>query len=651
MELIFLRILNLSLQMSFVIVALYIWKCIGGKRYYVIGRYVLWLIICIRLLIPVNLGIFFVPTMPNAIATWLKEKPVSSLNNSILKNQINEDGRNKEIEDSKLEQSSDFLLEKQVLEDKKLIKNDDKQVESGNILQQGKFWFDYSIKKILSFIWIIGIIIYFIFESGSYMAFQKRLKRWRIPVTKKESQIFYSVAKELTISKKVQIYYCNQISSPMMTGIIRPCVYLPNKTYDNNMLYFIFRHELIHIKHYDICYKLVMLLVKVIYWFNPLIYLMCQTAVWDMEEYCDFDVIKKQDITFRKNYSIVMLQNLIGQDKNRKISLTTCFYGGKNQMKNRFKNIMTNNKKKYGGVLLGIFIFLIFLTGNFAFNKEAESKDNNGDKKTTWNEDVKSDAINKPTNILLLGIDNMVNASPIEEGRADTIILATVKQNQIIFTNIQRELYVKEGDTVTKFNSLYQEDNGIKLKGVLEQKLDLKIDSMIKVDFIGLEKIIDTIGGIKVNLTQEEADYLNQKNFITKKKNRTVLSGNQLLNGNQAVGYSRIRVIVNEDGLSNGFGRGQRNLSILTSILKQCKNASIDNLISLVTDCVKYVTTDMSPEDIVTIIKNIDLSSINIVTQQIPEKESAYEPKKINDMLVMDYEYNTSNSLEQIKEK
>lgn len=294
---IFWNVFLLSFQIGFVIAAVYLWKRMGEKKYYATGRYFIWLFIGLRLLIPINLGIAAIPFQSDYI---LKE------NNETYR--VIENGRNNEQKENLLKESWQQQNEYKVSEDKvsksQVIRSDIQDKKEGEKDYKNTSTV-YILKQVLPYIWIVGILIYFIYESLSYLTFQKKLVRWRKSISKREQQIFECVAEELKVFRKVKVYRCSQVASPMMTGIIYPCVYLPKKSYDDKMLYFIFKHELTHIKHFDIYYKLLMMVIKGIYWFQPLIYLMYQMAVCDMEEYCDFTVIRKKDLNIGRHIALL----------------------------------------------------------------------------------------------------------------------------------------------------------------------------------------------------------------------------------------------------------------------------------------------------------------------------------------------------------
>lgn len=71
----------------------------------------------------------------------------------------------------------------------------------------------------------------------------------------------------------------------------------------------------------------------------------------------------------------------------------------------------------------------------------------------------------------------------------------------------------------------------------------IKIDNYCVVDFSTFEKVINKVGGIEISLEEKEAKYLNTTNYISKKKYRNVKVGKQTLNGNQALGYARVRYV------------------------------------------------------------------------------------------------------------
>lgn len=89
----------------------------------------------------------------------------------------------------------------------------------------------------------------------------------------------------------------------------------------------------------------------------------------------------------------------------------------------------------------------------------------------------------------------------------------------------------------------------------IEKNYKVQIDGYVSVDFKSFEKIVDLLGGVTIELGKEEAQYLNKTNYISQKKNRNVKKGVNHLNGNQVMGYVRVRKVKTLGGVNNDYGR------------------------------------------------------------------------------------------------
>lgn len=172
--------------------------------------------------------------------------------------------------------------------------------------------------------------------------------------------------KDLRIKKKIDIIKYSGAVSPMIIGFFRPVLVLPDNEYNQEELFFILKHELIHLKRHDLYFKLLFVITNAIHWFNPFIYVMQKDANIDMELSCDEKLIQGTAYAVRKAYTETLLSTLQKQYKKTN-SLTTKFYGGNQIMKKRFKNILLKSKKKNGLFILVcaviITVFLGMMTG------------------------------------------------------------------------------------------------------------------------------------------------------------------------------------------------------------------------------------------------------------------------------------------------
>lgn len=226
--------------------------------------------------------------------------------------------------------------------------------------------------------------------------------------------------------------------------------------------------------------------------------------------------------------------------------------------------------------------------------------------------------------ILLLGADRRKN----EAARTDTIILCTLNktQNTITLTSVQRDTYVRiPGYASNRINAPYVLGGASLLEETLEYNFGIEVDGYVEVDFSHFEKLIDLLGGIELEVTSGIA------NFIYKESGTRVKTGMQLLNGEQALHYSRYR------GTSAGdFDRTNRQRVVLSTLLNEYKGKSMTELLGLLDDILPMVTTDLTQDEVLEYFMDFFpmLANAQIVSKRIPA-DDAYYLAKIDGMSVV----------------
>ncbi len=219
------------------------------------------------------------------------------------------------------------------------------------------------LNEILSMVWVLGIALFMFYHLIGYFIFKKSILRFSKPVENKHTAAFLlEVKKEMKISHNIRLLLCKRVQSPMMTGLFRPLLLLPDLDYSDADLKIILKHELIHYKRRDIWYKLFMVCANAVHWFNPLVYLMTAASNKDIEMACDSELIKDSDSTFRRQYSETILL-AIHKGNHHQTAFSTYFYGGKKAMKERFINIFDMNKKRKGIAALCAVIIVVGIAG------------------------------------------------------------------------------------------------------------------------------------------------------------------------------------------------------------------------------------------------------------------------------------------------
>ena len=239
-----------------------------------------------------------------------------------------------------------------------------------------------------------------------------------------------------------------------------------------------------------------------------------------------------------------------------------------------------------------------------------------------------AEIIEKPDHIyhiLLIGQD----ARPGEgRQRSDSMILCTIntEKKTLMMTSFLRDTYVDipdfRGRTFedNRLNACYAFGGVELLNNAMELNFGIEIDHNIEVNFTGFERIVNTLGGVYIYLTEAEARIVGDG----------AVAGMNVLNGAQALTYSRIR------SLDNDFGRTNRQRKVLLSLFENVRRLNPDQISSLVNVLLSMVTTDMTNTDIVKYIVEFVpmLPELQINTQHIPA-EGTYTGAMVRGMSVL----------------
>jgi beta-lactamase regulating signal transducer with metallopeptidase domain len=200
-------------------------------------------------------------------------------------------------------------------------------------------------------VWLVGLVAFFAFHAVRHYHFAKLIKRWGENVTDRRLALLQSLQADMGISAKINLIQCASMDSPLLFGFANPCILLPREELDADELRFILKHELVHFKRKDLYYKGLVLLATAVHWFNPLVYLTARAINAQCELSCDDEVVRGTDADTRQQYSETII-GVIKYHTKLKPALSTNFYGGKKDMKNRISSIMdTGTKKAKAGIL------------------------------------------------------------------------------------------------------------------------------------------------------------------------------------------------------------------------------------------------------------------------------------------------------------
>ncbi|MDO4166761.1 MAG: LCP family protein [Eubacteriales bacterium] len=245
-------------------------------------------------------------------------------------------------------------------------------------------------------------------------------------------------------------------------------------------------------------------------------------------------------------------------------------------------------------------------------------------------------------NILLIGDDYREYDGSTSPGLYDVIMIATMdkKHGTLKLSSIMRDTLVEVAgqDKYMKINaSGKKEYGGIKnLYKTIALNFNIKVDGYAKVGFDAFKKVVDAVDGVEVELTETEVKYLNHTNYIWKKKDRKLKVGKQTLNGNQALGYCRIRKgmdvigepVVTANGLTDDYGRTWRQRTLLTAVFDKMKTQPLSKWVEVANNVLGDVTTDLDDKTIMTYMKDvITMGTMEIKQFRIPMDNYYYDDR------------------------
>lgn len=210
-------------------------------------------------------------------------------------------------------------------------------------------------------------------------------------------------------------------------------------------------------------------------------------------------------------------------------------------------------------------------------------------------------------NIAIFGVDS--RSSNLGKGnRSDCIIIASIneKTKEVKLASVYRDTYVQiQGHGLDKINHAYSYGEAPLALGTLNTNLDLNVKEFVTVNFDAVAEAVDELGGVQINVEQNEIEYLNMYQIETSKVTgkeikQVTKSGLQTLNGVQAVSYGRIRYTAGGD-----YKRTERMRDVIEAMLKKLQTKSIGEINTLLDNILPKIYTNISTGSIISEIPSI----------------------------------------------
>nr|WP_087379592.1 M56 family metallopeptidase [Flavonifractor sp. An135] len=211
-----------------------------------------------------------------------------------------------------------------------------------------------SLTELAAAVWLGGVLWLLLVRGSGYLFTRRALLRFSRPADGELAARAAALGAELGLSKPVAVRLHPGLDSPLTLGVFRPVVLLPGSGGAEGAL----RHELCHIRRRDLWYKLLLLWVTALHWFNPLVWWMSKVAGRNLEFCCDDDVVRGRDAAFRRQYGELLLTTAETEEGP---ALSTRFGGSAAQMKVRLQNLFT--RKRNSRALMAAVLACVLLVG------------------------------------------------------------------------------------------------------------------------------------------------------------------------------------------------------------------------------------------------------------------------------------------------
>ncbi|GHU35734.1 hypothetical protein FACS1894105_04930 [Clostridia bacterium] len=199
---------------------------------------------------------------------------------------------------------------------------------------------------IIFVIYPIGVIVYLFINMFGYFRFTAKLKRRNIAT---------GIKCKLTVCK-------NPLAlTPMLVGLFRPVIILPDREYSAAHLEYILHHELTHYRRRDVAVKWLSVLAGAIHWFNPLVYLARRELDRICELSCDETVIRSLDASGKREYGNTLIE-VAADNRIPSAVLSTTMCEEKSALKERLGAIMKNKKYTRRTIIFSIILVILVST-------------------------------------------------------------------------------------------------------------------------------------------------------------------------------------------------------------------------------------------------------------------------------------------------
>lgn len=329
-----------------------LFKLIFKNRIRAKWHFLIWIILLIRLAVPI------LPSSPVSVFNAAKVADDTIVQSSYYSYADNDTSTAERQDDGyTVAEGLHKMIESDQNESQKTVKPD---YEYGNGISETTISQDYvsiiNIDRIVIFTWMGGAVLLLLYFVIVYVVCIRRLKKQRSACDENINEILDSCKEQLKIKRNVRVYYAD--TTPTLIGIFRPTIYLPD-TYSEAELRNVLLHELCHMKHMDVFWSLLAVLILCMNWFIPIIWVCFFLFKRDIEVYCDERTLRYAED--KQSYAKLLLKTATSR-KERFVLGTTSLQSGKADVKRRIRFMANFKKPSVALVLIAVVLVGVMTT-------------------------------------------------------------------------------------------------------------------------------------------------------------------------------------------------------------------------------------------------------------------------------------------------
>lgn len=479
----------------------------------------------------------------------------------------------------------------------------------------------FSPAAIAAGVYLAGAAAFVLYHTGGHLFFYGKIRRWARPA---EHAALLAQYQALTANDRhpPRLLILPAISSPMLTGLLRPALLLPRETDDPQAAQWVLRHELTHWRRRDLLWKVLALAANALHWFNPLVWLLRHRLDRDLEQSCDEAVLQNAAATDRRAYGAVILSAASG---GRYPAVSTSLRGGAGALRRRLGRILDAPRKRGRGwsVLCGALCLALVLSA--CAREEVPAEAGAADPTAADAVAPKAAGARKSADFYTFLITGQTEA----DANTDTLLLASydVSNQKMTVLNIPRDTMVNVPWDVKKIGSVYQyygggEEGMARLRETVAELVGFAPDYTIQVDWDAVGKMVDAMGGVWFDVPMDMTYDDPYQNLHIRQE-----AGHRLLTGADAMQVLRYQM---DNDPGTGYPRGSLDRiatqqAFLSAMAEQLLETDSFSQLTELTQVVKdSVETDLSLSNLLWLLgKGVGLSREDIRFVTLPGEPAA----------------------------